>query len=361
MSAALIQIATPEQRAAEQQAFREQRRTGIGGSDIASVFSLEPYGCARRLFYEKTATPPDYAPKNEALFERGHELEPVIVAKYLRETGYVGEQHKETIRHKQHAELFVHLDQLIYRNHAPDDGGVTLQGGVLECKTANREIFARIKKQGIPNGYALQLQHAMHCTGLKWGAFAVLWPDGWQMLHWEVEYDYEIGKMIEDEALAFWASVQANEPPERLSPRDKRCKACEFRTSCQGAAMLEGVEDTGNDDVPYLDLDLSDYFELKEIADEADSLFEAEKERLRVALGNHAAADAPGARIYFRPSERSTVDGKALAAKYDELRKWVTGIIPADPAYRQQFEKSYPLAGAFTKTSVVRALRVYPK
>ena len=68
----------------EREQFLADRLSGIGGSDVADVLSLEPWGCARRLYYEKRQVPPDYADESkEALFERGHVLEPLVAAKAL--------------------------------------------------------------------------------------------------------------------------------------------------------------------------------------------------------------------------------------------------------------------------------------
>lgn len=372
MSTALTQIASRDDREAAQQAFREERRTGIGGSDIHHVFSLEPYGCARKLFYEKTATPPDYASKNEDLFERGHELEPVIIAKYMRETGREGRSHPATVRNPRHPELFAHLDHLI----RTDDGKI----GVLEAKSANREVYSKVKREGLQQGYVLQVQHAIHTAreefDVEFGTPVVLWPDGWKMLHWDVEYDAELGSLIEEESLRFWARVQADDIPDRLPAKDKRCKSCEFRTSCQGAAMLEGVEDSGNDDVPYLD-DASElveeYFEWSAISKEAEEHFEEVKDRLRLAMDAHAAADAPGARIYYRPHEKKTVDGQSLAKKYQELRILAVELVRGNRssldsvaqlagAMPEEFLKQvFPDPATFNKTSVVRPLKVYAK
>lgn len=342
----LITIQTPEQREAEAQAFREKRRSGIGGSDVHHLFNLEPYGCARRLFYQKSGVAPDYLPKNVALFERGHVLEPIIVTEYLRKTGRSGELHKETIYSERCPEMFVHLDYLIY-----NEAGVA---GVLEAKSAGREVFAKIKREGIPAGYALQLQDQMHVSGLTWGAFAVLWPDGWDMLRFDVEYDVEIGQMIEHEARKFWVRVQTGDAPDRLKPSDKRCKSCEYRTSCQGAAMLEGVQDSDAKDLPFLDISLEEYLNWKAIAEEANAFLDAAKDQIREAMGVNAAADVPGARVYFRPSERRTIDGKRLAEQYERLLRVANTMSPGSFGDFKPVEE-------FTNTAVVRALRIYER
>ena len=39
--------------------FLQDRKQGVGGSDIASLFNIG-WGCKRRLFYDKTNTPEDF-------------------------------------------------------------------------------------------------------------------------------------------------------------------------------------------------------------------------------------------------------------------------------------------------------------
>ena len=50
----------------------EARREYIGGSDAHHILGLEPYGCERYLWYDKTRQAPDYDTFNEDLLKRGN-------------------------------------------------------------------------------------------------------------------------------------------------------------------------------------------------------------------------------------------------------------------------------------------------
>lgn len=296
----------------EQEAiFQAERRTGIGGSDVHHVLSLEPYGCARLLWFQKRGYPPDYDTNAQDFFDRGHALEPIVAEKYAAKTGRKLTVRQESIRHPEHPELLVHVDRLI--QHPP---------GVLEIKTANREIFFRAKREGLPQGYICQLQYAMYVTGCSMGAYAVLWPDGWKMLTFDVQADADLQSMIALECISFWERfVQGNEEPERLEAKDKRCARCQYRTSCQGKAMLEVAGQEEGDvafDASLVDL-VSEFIELRDIAAEADAMKEAAGEALKSALGERTAVETDGARIYFRPQTSMRFDTKGFEKKFPEL------------------------------------------
>src|ERR1051325_2838672 len=68
----------------------EQRRMGIGSSDTASLFSeASKYGCTRRLVFDKRGVPIDFErpEPDQAVFERGHVLEPIIAKKFSERYG----------------------------------------------------------------------------------------------------------------------------------------------------------------------------------------------------------------------------------------------------------------------------------
>src|ERR1700744_2385168 len=106
----------------------EERRKGIGGSDVASVLNAG-YGCRRRLHYDKTGVPPDFGrPEDEiSILERGTELEDIIAEKYSRKTGRKIRRMPTRVS-RDNAYMRVNVDRVILN----DDRGP----GVLECKSA---------------------------------------------------------------------------------------------------------------------------------------------------------------------------------------------------------------------------------
>lgn len=315
----------------DEKIFHEERTSGIGGSDIHHVFSLPPYGCARLLWYQKTGTPPDYEPENKSIFERGKVLEDWIVEKIReRYPDATIDTKPRLFRHPKHPELLVHTDA----NFVTPLSREPLR--VLEAKTCGANMWFKLRRDGLPYAYILQIQHGMAVVGVNAGVFGILWPDGWKFESFEVEASIDIQAAIKVEALEFWKRVKERMPPDKLEPNDARCQRCYWRTTCQGAELLEaakepkeGVWQLGKDD------DLSEmvarYWDLHQIAGDADDMLETVKNQIKAKLGTMTAVEIPGARIYYRPQSSMRVDSIMLKQKYPDVYERVVKPSPSRP------------------------------
>lgn len=258
------------------QQFLEERRSGVGGSDVHDLFSLEPYGCRRQLYYEKTGQKPDYEKVVTGPMRRGLKLEQVAAEEYAIETG---RQLMTTglRRHPKDPRLIVHVDRFI----KDQERG----WGTLEIKTVNREIWFRIKKDGFPDSAVLQLQHALGITNHTWGAVAIFWADGWEFMHADIERDDRTIKLIQDEAKSFWSEVERRTPPAQLDPSDKRCAKCIFKLTCHELFELSESD-------PLLEFDpelagaAKEYLEAKELVTQAEHLKDEAAAELKAKLGD---------------------------------------------------------------------------
>lgn len=296
------------------------RSKGVGGSDMGDVLSLEPYGCSRRLWYQKRCASPDYERKT-ALFDRGHALEPIIADEFRKRLECELVRDLGTLYHPEHDCLFVHLDGMAaHKKHGY---------AVAEFKTAGREMFRRFQRDGIPEYYIVQVQYAMALVKASLEAsdkpelvpagaiFGVLWPDGWQWEWPKVRRDDEMGGELVATALDWWRRfMEGDEEPERLPPNDERCASCEYRTTCQGQRLLDLAAESGGE-VPFVDMGeefdrlLSQYREAQELKDAAEADEKRLKDRIKELLGDRQVVEVPGWRVYFRAYERKphTVKG----------------------------------------------------
>jgi len=312
--------------------FLAERRTGIGSSDAAALFSLG-YGCARRLVLQKRGAQPDYEPPDKNVFRRGIALEPIVAQEYADAT-------KRTLstcavmRHPEHPELLVHADRLILKSEEHSE-----VAGVLELKTAGREIFKKLQREGMQDDHTLQVQWALMVTGLTWGSYAVLWADGWEQIHFDIEPNHELIAEMIAQGLETWAMVENGPLPNRLEPDDKRCLSCEFRMQCQGQAMLDLL----GDDAKKASFDesinpvLDEYLAAQEILKNAEEIHDQAKGQLEDAIGDRILVETIGGRVTFKPHKRSSVNSEKLKKTYPDI-----------------FE-------VCRKETVVRPLRVYPK
>lgn len=283
----------------------------IGGSDLGSVLNLPPYGCARRLWYEKRAVEPDYAERFNGALVRGTKLEDLIAEEYTAQTGRVVRR-RGVVKGTAHESG--HMDRHIV---AFDERGP----GVLECKTMGERVYRKAMKEGLPLSYQIQLQWYIGLSGWSWGSFAVLWPDGWQFQWFDVAFDPETFSMLRDEASKFWALVENGPAPEALPPSDKRCGRCPYRLSCQGMALIEGVDVSEAASIPELSPLLEEYVELRDIRDEAEEGMEAVKTKAAAIVGSAGTAETPGYRLVWKPVTSNRVDTNALKQKYPDVYK----------------------------------------
>jgi len=296
--------------------FETEHRTMLGGSDAASLLN-EGWGCKRRLHYQKRGTPEDF-PYSPAVFERGKVLEPVAAKMYKKATGRKLIRPRVVRRHKDHAYLAVHADRFIEHPQLQVPGP-------LEIKTMRREEFLRTKRGGLRPDYILQLQWAMMVTRFLWGSFAILWPDGWELLWFDVARDEELCQRLFEAGVEEWPRIENGPLPEPLPAKDPRCRACPFRITCRGAelAALEAQE-VGEEGEMVRDSSLAllvaEYNERRAIVEEAQELFDETKGALKVGVGDRKRVDSGVGRVYSwqgRPGKR--ISPELVRQKHPEI------------------------------------------
>jgi putative phage-type endonuclease len=296
----------------------DQVRTGfIGGSDVADVFSLEPYGCARKLWYVKTDAEPDYPEENHFHFRRGKILEPVAAELYMEETGRKVRRNTQRLVDDEYPFMGALLDREIVK----EDRGI----GVLEVKCPAVRTYNSVKRGGPQDAYILQLQHYLRVRKAEWGSFCFFSAELAEIHHFDVERDEDLIKKVIEGELAFWELVQRHEAPGRLENKeDRRCRKCGYQVSCQGIT-LEDYESMGPADVtlsqisdPEFEQVMREYWDAKAIMAEAAELLEDVKERIEnkaVSWGANRML-VGGSKVYAMEQARNTLDKRALEKKY---------------------------------------------
>lgn len=184
----------------------EDRRRGIGGSDVAPILGLSKWRTPLDVYRDKRGES-DEQSDNEAMLW-GRTLEPVIRQQYAERTGRVVRLPEGIMQHPEHDFMLANLD------------GVTDDGRVLEIKTARSGAdWGEPGSAEIPDAYALQVQHYLCVTGLAVADVAVLIA-GSDFRLYEVPADIELHRMLITAEGDFWAHVLAGRPPEPVSFAD---------------------------------------------------------------------------------------------------------------------------------------------
>lgn len=190
----------------DQVKWLEERRKGVGGSDIAAILGLSPFKTAYRVYQEKRKEVEDWQ-GNDAT-DWGKRLEPAIRQWYSDETGRSVRLPDKIMYNSKYPFMLANLD------------GFTDDKRVVEIKTARSgKDWGEPGTSAIPDYYTLQVQHYMVVTGFEVTDVPVSIAGGSPELY-EVPADKELQGMIIDAEAEFWQRVVEGRPPEPISYQD---------------------------------------------------------------------------------------------------------------------------------------------
>lgn len=280
----LLELADPKEDQAALEAWLAERRNGIGGSDAPAAIGESPWKSPLALYCDKIGIAEPVA-DNEKM-EWGRLLEPVVAAKYARETN------REIIDHgrfaiqwsKTHPFMFATLDRVV---RCPNRGE-----GLLECKTTGAH-HEEEWESGVPRLPWIQVQHQLAVTGHAWASVAVL-IGGQIFRYMDIERDQAfIDSLIEDEA-KFWSRVQQLDPPQPDGSWASKEALDRMFPQDNGKIVALGGE--------FIDLDL----ELLAVKQDLKSLEQRKSEmeqRIKAAIGEAAIGVLPNGVKYTHKTQ----------------------------------------------------------
>jgi putative phage-type endonuclease len=192
-----------------------QRRRGIGSSEIAAAASENPFCNAHELWLRKRGLTNQEETLQTWL---GHQLEPIVAARYTLETG------AEVVRDQETYELAG--VELCPGNENEFGPGVLLAtpdfrladdpSVLVECKTVGGHVdhhWSPVEEDGAPPYVLLQAQHQMGVTGAKRCDVAVLLM-GFEtrFFIYQIPFDQKLFDALIVIARNFWSKLIANEP-----------------------------------------------------------------------------------------------------------------------------------------------------
>jgi len=320
----------------------EARKEAIGSSDAADLFQVDPYGCRRKLIYDKGLEPTDWEELPNRYMKRGTALEDVVAREGFAQKDMsvfrvldreaIGTAEAKEIR-KEHPWLKSNLDR---RLKSPDD---SLEGpGVGEVKTGGDSTAKPIlKSHELPDHWYLQVQHQLLFTGWKWADLVFCHPNSWEFRHFLIYPDTSV---TQDEMLVqgdrIWAaamSYREGDPGqkewilERFPRRDiksKACASCAWHQTCHGDAWRDfvGSVDSGVADFSESPEWLSVASEWKFLKEREDDL-KAEKEdlyeRMKALIGDREGVIGGGIKVLWRHQESQRLDTTRLKKDHPDL------------------------------------------
>lgn len=196
------------------------RKTYIGGSDVAAILGLSPWKSAFMLYQEKIGEfEEEVTPAKEKLFGRGKRWEPIVVEMLvdeLRGRGHDVEIIAQNQRYTdpEHSFLRAEID-LELRIDGEEVNG--------EAKTVNpwaAKDWGDEDSDEIPIYYAAQVMHGLMVKPRNRAVVAALTGfDDKPRIHW-ITRDEETIAGIRAREIEFWERIQSRTPPEPATADD---------------------------------------------------------------------------------------------------------------------------------------------
>ena len=178
----------------------------LGGSDIATVFGINPWKTPLELFMEKRGLLAPNEDENAKQKNLGHLLEPVVANVFAAETGSEIIEDYGMYQHAKYPFAIADIDYL-YRQGTTE--------GVLECKSTTYHKAGDYQNDCTPIHYELQVRFYLEVRQYETGELACLWgnnPDT-DFVYRTIRYDKHISREILEGAKEFIHRLENNDPP----------------------------------------------------------------------------------------------------------------------------------------------------
>ena len=287
-------------------AWLEGRRRGLGGTDTVVLMGAGSYDDETPYFVWLKKVEGYDIPDNPAM-ERGRALEPVVLARYVDDTG-----HKvvETglWQHAEHEMVLASPDALVVDEHGEPIGGV-------ECKTT-LERTARKWNGECPARFEWQSRHYMAVLDVPWWDVVALVVDTWEVYYWRIERDMDKERALLAACSGFWRTyIEPGIPPEPDNPTGAEVIQ-RYRVPSEGALDLDSHSPEGAALAALLE-------ERRDLAATAKQAKERQAQidmELKALAAEHEEVMLDGQTAYtWKAASRSTLDAKRLRAEHPEI------------------------------------------
>ena len=272
-------------------AWLEERRNGVGGSEMGTILGLNKYSTPYRLWLEKTGReqPEDISGKWAIVKGKALERELRNRFKTLHPELEVYDGTDKSLISNEHEFMHASLDGILYDE--------TNGFGVLEIKTANaRRAGDWHDNEGnlvIPPYYLAQVTHYLAVTGWRWG---YVYADIGESEPVEILFDRnedDVNAVIKC-AETFWGYVTRDEAPELSTAEEVK---------------LVHPDDDGDiveaDDKQRFEVFASAYENAGEVIREWKKKRKDLGDKLAVMVGEHQGVKTPDGKVTFKTQERA--------------------------------------------------------
>lgn len=294
------------------------RRGFIGGTDIQHILNIEPYGCARSLYYQKTGAEQDREFRTNAAIIAGKRMEDSIADDVAATTGWKIRRRGTVAKDHKGARID---REIVGHPKGP---------GVLEIKTVSDRAYWTWKTDGIPTAYLLQLQWYLHVLDRSWGAIAAFNRDTEQLSIYEFEANDDLQAAVAQKSAQFWLDVVHRYIPPALPERDNRCESCQWEYTCRmqewgkvgdyGLLQIEGLSVLAGEYEAAKEYERRSVEIQKELrTGAADATHEWRRLGIERLMGDNERAALPSGTLSYKVQKSTRVDVDALKMNFPEV------------------------------------------
>lgn len=294
----------------ERTAWLNERRKGIGGSDVAAIIGLSPWTTPLDIYEQKLgiALPSE---ETEAMYW-GTALEPAIRQAYSDKTGYLVKKPETAFVHPKYSFMRANLDGIVLNDNR-----------IAEFKTASTSKgWGEPGTDEIPDYYLTQVQHYMAVTDRPVCDVAVL-VAGRDFSIYTVEADKELQEQLIEIEAEFWQKVEKRTPPEPTNYEEfQKIRKQRFPETGSIEADSEVIEIVKQ----YLDADAEE----KAITERISGL----KQKIAELLGDNNAFTLNGKKLvsWRRGATCKRLNQASLKTKYPQIFEEFTTVSTNSPS-----------------------------
>lgn len=278
------------------QEWLAQRRTGIGGSDVAPILGMSKWTTPLQVYEDKIGIGQEQEDNPAMKWGRIHE--PSIRQEYAETTGRTVYVPDGIIAHPKYPFMLASID------------GITDDDRVFEAKTArSADGWGEPGSADVPEAYALQVQHYLAVTGKQIADVAVL-IGGSDFRIYTLEADKDLQEMLYEAESQFWSRVLARNPPEATTLSDS--------VRAFGRSESQGLVQASSQAVGAW----AELKRVREMLAELEAAEEACKAIITKEIGNLGDTLVEGGAVlatWKLAKGRSSFDTKALQQAYPQI------------------------------------------
>jgi putative phage-type endonuclease len=289
----------------------EDRREGIGGSDIAAIMGLSSFTSPLAVYYSKVDpayqdNAGDEVPEHMAW---GTRLEPVILDFYADSFGGIVYDNTKQLIQSYRCPILLHSPDAIQVEAGEPVGGIEVKN-IRSSKAWNDSEY------GMPERVYAQVQHGLYVTGLPvWTVVALV--SGQNLITRTVEPDLEFQQHMVEAANKFWLShvEPLVEPPADGSEATAKVLSARYPDSA------------GSVDLDY-DLMIA-YAEATKRVEQAEATLNELRASIQQAMGQAEDGMVEGQKVFtWKASTRNSLDTARLRREHPELAEQYNKTTP---------------------------------